>query len=128
VKKVKRNKSKIDVKYLDIPNICFSLTKETDSRESRFKKQRIKRGFDDSETWSLTDSIINFSLPRLKRYRKIIDKSISNKEYKKQVDRVIVSFKLLSRNNGSRLFTEKEKKKVLKGLKEFNSIFLDLWW
>ena len=42
-----------DPKYLGIPNICFSLTEDTDRRESEYKEQRIQRGFDDSETWSL---------------------------------------------------------------------------
>jgi len=57
----------VDVKYLGIPNICFSLTDKDDKREIDFIKQRIERGFDDSETWSLRDSMALFILPRLKR-------------------------------------------------------------
>ena len=35
--------------------------------------QRIIRGFDDGETWSLDYNIIKFTLPRLKRFREIVD-------------------------------------------------------
>ena len=121
------------IKTLGVPNLCFSLTEKDDSREKVFSKQRIKRGFDDSETWSLSDTIINFSLPRLKRYRKIIEKAIADNaiadnKHKKRVNKTIIAFELLSRNNGERIFTDKELKKVNKGLKAFNKEFLNLWW
>jgi len=59
---------KIDVKYLNIPNICFSLTETDDERETKFKQQRIERGFVDSETWGLNHTIVSFIIPRLERY------------------------------------------------------------
>jgi len=61
----------VDFKYMQIPNICFSLTDADDKREMEFKKQRLERGFDDSETWSLRDTIANFIIPRLERYEEI---------------------------------------------------------
>ena len=54
-----------DPKYLGIPNICFSLTDKDDKREEKFIKQRLQRGFDDTETWSLRDTIADFVVPRL---------------------------------------------------------------
>ena len=60
-----------DIKYLGVPNVCFSLTNKDDDREEKFSKQRIERGFDDSETWSLRDTIANFILPRLKAFNEI---------------------------------------------------------
>lgn len=50
-----------DIKYLGIPNICFSLTDKNDDREKTYKQQRIEMGFDDSETWSLTDTQRRYS-------------------------------------------------------------------
>lgn len=38
----------MDIKYLNIPNVCFSLTDPMDNREPEMAKQRIERGFDDS--------------------------------------------------------------------------------
>ena len=39
----------------------------------KFLWQRWTRGFDDSETWSLYDTIARFILPRLKRFKEIAD-------------------------------------------------------
>ena len=69
---LKHNKK--DIKYLGVPNVCFSLTSENDDREKLFSQQRIERGFDDSETWSLKDSIIKFIIPRLERYEEIAER------------------------------------------------------
>lgn len=126
--------NKIDPKTINVPNICFSLTdgKENDNREERFAKQRLKRGFDDSETWSLSDTIANFSIPRLKRFKKIYKEKILSSEEKdqfiKNIDKVIDSFKLITKDNGARMWTEEEEKRVQDGLGIFSKIFLDLWW
>lgn len=37
----------------------------------KFLRQRITRGWDDSETWSLDSKITEFILPRLKRFKEI---------------------------------------------------------
>lgn len=44
--------------------------KKDDDRYSKWKKQRTTMGFDDTETWSLYTTIIRFTLPRLKYFRK----------------------------------------------------------
>ena len=69
--KHKKKTPKADFKYMGIPNICFSLTNEDDKREVEFKGQRLKRGFDDSETWDLRCTIANFIIPRLEQYEEI---------------------------------------------------------
>jgi len=118
-----------DPKYLGIPNICFSLIGKYDKREKKHKKQRLKRGFDDSETWSLTDTIVKFILPRFKRFIKVSYKVIAfTKKEKKQHKQFLRALELLERNNGERNFTEKEKKQIKKGLKVFPEIFDGLWW
>lgn len=60
-----------DPKYIGIPNINFSLTESDDYREEKFAEQRISRGFDDSETWSLDVTIAKFVLPRLITFKEI---------------------------------------------------------
>jgi len=120
---------KIDIKYLGIPNICFSLTDKEDKREKIFKKQRIERGFDESETWCLTTTIANFIIPRLKLFREINNKkTIRDKKFYREIDDIIIAMELIVRNNGARIFTEKEEKQVDKGLKILPKIFLLLWW
>ena len=48
-----------------IPNVCFSLVDKDDSRWDEYEKQRLERGFDDSETWNLDATISKFIYPRL---------------------------------------------------------------
>jgi hypothetical protein len=118
-----------DPKYLGIPNICFSLTEPNDKREETFRKQRLKNGFDDSETWSLRDTIANFILPRLKRHREIIDGVIKNNgDLYEDIDKSIRAFELVSRDDGSLILNEQEEKEYYEGMEAFQRVFLRLWW
>jgi hypothetical protein len=123
------SKSIIDYKYLGIPNICFSLTDENDKREEQFKQQRIERGFDDSETWSLRDTIANFIIPRLERYQEIANDFLQrDEELINDIDCFLKAMELISRDNGTCIFTEDEKKQMEDGLDKFPKIFMTLWW
>lgn len=121
--------NKIDVKYIDIPNVCFSLTKEDDKRETELKKQRLERGFDDSETWSLRDTIANFIIPRLERYEEIAnDFLVREPELIEEINKFLTAMKLVSRDGGSAIYTDEEEKQLTEGLEVFPRIFMSLWW
>jgi len=123
--------NKIDIKHIDVPNICFSLSGENDKRERIFKKQRIETGFDDSETWSLTDTICKFIVPRLKRFKEVasfIPSDINETEWNIILDKIILSFELTSRDRGARIFTDEEFKQIDEGLDLFREYFMNLWW
>lgn len=128
----KQNKTKPDIKYLNIPNICFSLTDKKDKRELKFIEQRKEQGFDDSETWSLTDTICHFIIPRLKRFKIVNDGSpariSSLNEWHIIIDKIILSLELVSRDNGNRIWTDTEYQQINEGLDLFREYFLDLWW
>jgi hypothetical protein len=116
----------IDIKELNIPNLCFSLDNDN---KPEYKQQRIERGFDDSETWSLTDTISNFIIPRLERYIEIVDNKIGRSNIEKQnLQTVLEAFKLIVREKGSRIWSDDETRLVERGLKIFPKIFLQLWW
>lgn len=119
---------KVDPKYINVPNICFSLTKKHDTREEEFSEQRIKRGFDDSETWALTDTFCNFMIPRLERYIEIINETEGNSKFLKKCKKLLKALTLISRDSGSQLFNKNEKKIIKNGLKVFPKIFLNLNW
>jgi len=128
---MKRNKKSknTDPKSINVPNISFSLTDTLDEREKDFKKQRIERGFDDSETWSLRDTIANFIIPRLERYNEITDGMfIRKKEYTDGVQDFLKALKLISRDDGVCMFTDEEEIQVSKGLDAFPKVFMGLWW
>ena len=40
-------------------------------RDIRFFYQRWTRGWDDSDTWNLNDGIVNYTLPRLRRFKEL---------------------------------------------------------
>jgi len=123
------SKANIDYKYIGIPNICFSLTDKNDKREEKFIKQRIERGFDDSETWSLRDTIANFIIPRLERYQEITNDFLNrDEELINDIDCFLKAMELVSRDDGACVFTEDEEKQMQDGLDKFPKIFMSLWW
>jgi hypothetical protein len=120
---------KIDHKYIGVPNICFSLTEKDDDREKEFSKQRFEFGFDDSETWSLRDTIANFIIPRLERYEEISkDFLIRDEELISDINKFLIAMKLTARDSGSLILSEEEEKQLREGLDAFPKIFLSLWW
>jgi hypothetical protein len=122
--------NKMDPKYINVPNICFSLTSDVDEEEV-FIQQRLERGFDDSETWSLRDTIANFILPRIKRFKEVtigMPVGMTKEKWYDILDKMIISFELIVRNNGEMLLDDEEMKKMNKGLDLFKEYFLSLWW
>ena len=94
----------------------------------KFSKQRIKRGFDDSETWALDNTVTSFIYPRLKRFVKLAPDvcrpgNLTIDEWKTILDRMLGSFRELSKAGYTNLV-----KKVDKGLKLFFKYYDRLWW
>jgi hypothetical protein len=119
-----------DPKYIHVPNICFSLTDVDDKREEEFSKQRMERGFDDSETWALDSTIARFISPRLIRYQEIANDFLErDKDLVKNIDKLIKAFELIVKSNGSLwMLSKSEMKKIEEGLSKFPEVFLTLWW
>lgn len=118
-----------DIKKLSIPNICFSLADPNDTREPELARQRITRGFDDSETWGLSDTIANFIIPRLERFielEKIFLKRDSKWDY--DLQNILSALRLIVRDSGSRIYSEPELKLINTGLNAFKRRFMQLWW
>jgi len=117
----------IDIKDIGVPNICFSLIDIDDKKYDEYSKQRVERGFDDSETWSLSGTLANFLLPRLKRFNEV-DMCLREDEYKEDMNNFISLLELEIRDDGIRDFTEEENKTIEKGLDAFKRLFFRLWW
>lgn len=119
----------VDIKTINIPNVCFSLTEEDDKREKEFSKQRMERGFDDSETWALDYTIARFILPRIKRYDEIAeDAIIRSDKVKQQTKNVIAALELVIRDGEGENLSGREEKEVEEGMRDFVEIFRELWW
>jgi len=125
------NKDKVDPKYMGIPNINFSLVKSTDEREPDFVEQRKKRGFDDSETWSLRDTIADFVLPRLKLFKEITNGypgDLDKDNWNKILDKMIRTFEIVQEDGKNGVYDKKVWKEYNIGIRLFCKYFLKLWW
>lgn len=123
-----KSKSQIDVKSIGIPNICFSLTNDDDRREAKFKKQRQKRGFDDSETWSLDYTIACFLIPRLKRFIELYSENIKDRDDSIKKFKKFLKALYLIKKNSNDVLSKKELKIMEEGLALFPEICNKLWW
>lgn len=124
------NHNTIDIKYLGIPNICFSITNQDDKREAEYAKQRMSRGFDNSELWSLRDTIARFIHPRLKAFAEnncSIPYGIESEDWINILNKMIRAFELVFRDDGSFILTDEEQKEYDEGFKLFYEYFLALW-
>lgn len=131
VSKKKKILNKIDIKYLNIPNICFSLTDKTDSREKYYSKQRRERGFDDSELWSLDCTIAKFLAPRLRRFTEhhcgYPGYMKNEQEWNEILDKITIAFELMA-DDDNFLTSDKEiHDKIESGLDLFRKYFHNLW-
>lgn len=121
----------LDLAKAGIPNIyhgCALSMKDTDERHEQWKEARLSRGFDDTETWGLWDTIVSFALPRLIRYQEIAnDILIRDKKLVKGIDEVIAAFRIL-KAEGNYPFDKEKAAIVDKGMKQFPKVFFSLWW
>lgn len=116
---------KTDPKYIGIPNINFSLIDKNDKREKEYSKQRMKRGFDDSEIWVLNNTIASFMLPRLEVYYEFTKGAFNGMEkFDKDIKKLINALRLFLEKDFK---SEEDMKNISKGLKKFHKIFWALW-
>lgn len=119
-----------DPKYLGIPNIQFSLISKEDKREEEYSKQRISRGFDDSETWSLDTTISSFIIPRLKRFNELKMNhplNMTSDEWTEIIDKIILAFELNVKGTNTSI-EGNQSEKISEGLDLFTKHFFNLWW
>jgi len=97
-------------------------------RSIRFFWQRLTRGWDDSETWSLDVTIAEFILPRLKRYKQLSSEVIETDE--EALDKMIRAFELLTTCfDWPYLPGHVEKQQEVEdGLTLFAKNYRGLWW
>lgn len=110
-----------------IPNCNFSLINNTDDRWPEFTKQRIERGFDDSELWSLFSTIAKYIYPRLKAFKEKcigIPSNYSEERWDKELDKMCKAFKLIGED---KVTTFKEDEIIQEGFKSFYNNFFNLW-
>lgn len=113
-----------------IQNVCFSLMNENDDRWDEFEKQRLERGFDSSELWSLDGTIARFIYPRLKAFLENVKEEPSYPthmtfdEWVGILEKMVNGFELMA---SDRIKTKDEEDLEEETLKLFCEHFFNLW-
>lgn len=94
--------------------------------------QRRTRGFDDSETWSMDQTLSIHILPRLKRFKQVNNGTpygLTEEQWNEILDKMIYSFEFAS-NEDKYFYSHKqwEYDKFKEGIKLFAKYFSALWW
>lgn len=117
-----------------IKNVNFSLISKDDNRFEAYKKQRLERGFDDSEMWSLDCTIAEFITPRLRVFKEHAKQigdhpySITAEEWQEILSQIIEGFALYPDHfHWPYEDSDANWKKVDKALELFHKWFFNLW-
>lgn len=100
-------------------------------RSIKFFFQRLTRGWDDSDTWSLDYSLAKLIAPRLKRFKEVTGGhpgDMTEQEWNNTLDKMIAAFEFLgSEERWSN--TDKNKwNEVQEGIDLFAKHYVGLWW
>ncbi len=99
-------------------------------RKKKLQKFYKKNCFDPSETWNLDHTIAQFILPRLKYFRENLNSypgadGWTIEKWEKKLDRMIIAFEMKIEDDMD--YTEKDWKKIDRGLALFAKHFHNLW-
>ena len=100
-------------------------------RSFKFLIQRMTRGWDDSETWSLDYSLGKLILPRLKRFRELniaYPPDMTKEQWDSIIDQMIWSFEFISSDKRWDCYDKEEWDKFYRGMTPFTEYYANLWW
>lgn len=98
-----------------------------DSRMEEWEKDYNERGFDDTVTWSLDDTLIKWLTPRLERFLEISEQITDADEFHNDVREMLYGFKLYTSTDFSE-FNEEHIKKLNKSFELLAKNYRGLWW
>jgi hypothetical protein len=84
------------MKKKQLNNFSIAHTIKDNPRQKVWRKQRKKRGFDDTEVWNLHYTMYQFMIPRLERFRDItisVPSAETVESYNEKLNFIIDSFK-----------------------------------
>ena len=120
----KSTQQKTDVYKME--NVNFSTIDINDSNWNIYEKQRLERGFDDSELWCLNNTTSSFILPRLKAFKEkhfSTPENMTSDEWDNILERIIIAFEIVRKDDP----TEEEMYKMECGLKLFARYLKNMW-
>jgi len=100
-------------------------------RKIKFLYQRLTRGWDDSDTWSLDYTCAKFLIPRLKRFQELnggYPFEFNNiDEWHQTIDKMIRAFEIVEKDGDGDVISKSEEDEMELGLKLFHEFFRALW-
>ena len=93
--------------------------------------QRLERGFDDSELWSLDATLCKFLLPRLKRFKKVTcvhPACLSQEEWNSILDEIIWLCEQYENNRFYARLDDNEEVRANKAKDLLGEYLFCLWW
>jgi len=93
----------------------------------KYKKDYKKRGFDDSVTWSLDESLIKWLTPRLTRFLEISKQKHDEAKLHKNIKIILKGFNLYLSDDFNE-FNLKHTKQLDKSFKLLAKNYSGLWW
>jgi hypothetical protein len=108
----------------------FYKIKYLSKRDIRFFKQRLVRGWDDGDTFSLDYSLAKVILPRLKRFKEVTighPSDTDEKEWQDKLDKMIAAFEFAGSETRWSA-PQSEYVKHAEGLRLFGEHYFSLWW
>lgn len=102
----------------------------TKKRDVRFLYQRLTRGWDDGDTFSLDASLAEVILPRLKRFKELNcchPTDLAPEEWDTILDKMIAAFEFAA-SEERWLASPTEYQKHQEGLDLFAQHYWSLWW
>lgn len=125
-------KQKVDP--IGIKNVNFTVTVPGASKKNlaKWRSQRLKRGFDDTELYNLDTTVARFLAPRLKALRESTcsyPSGITMRRWKSYLKKMETAFELYAdKFNWPARKERGNTRKVDEGLSLFHAYFYDLWW
>lgn len=101
------------------------------NRSVRFFWQRLTRGWDDSETWSLDYSLSKLIAPRLKRFKEVTcgrPADTTEQQWNEDLDKMIAAFEFLGSEERWSNYDKKKWTEVQEGIDLFAKNYIGLWW
>ncbi|MFB6291755.1 MAG: hypothetical protein ABEJ25_08540 [Candidatus Bipolaricaulia bacterium] len=124
--------TKTDPLEAGIPNVNFSLNSAwdpNDNRHERYKRQRLERGFDDTELWSLDATIAKFMVPRLRAFRENLishPPHLTSEQWQRILDQMIKGFSPYLEQD-SMIWGNRQYNSLRVALRLFAQYFPHLW-
>ena len=118
-------------KHMSIARAISKIKYATAERQRRFLWQRITRGWDDSETWSLDQPLAKLIAPRLRRFSELRGghpHGMTDEEWDATIMKMVDAFEWYASEDrwGPKEF--ENIKKHQEGIELFAKHYAGLWW